>query len=63
MKQRTLLESFIVRLRPVLKYLYFCSGHHQNYPEAGLEYTTHFESHQIQKYLTCVEFVVVVIII
>jgi hypothetical protein len=52
MKQRTFLESFIVRPRPVL-YVYFCSGHDQNYTKAGLEYTTNFESHQVQKYLTC----------
>ena len=51
MKQRTFLERFIVRTRPVLKYLHFFSGHHQNYTEAGLEYTTNFESHQVQKYL------------
>jgi hypothetical protein len=48
MKQRTFLESFIVRPRPVFK-----PGHHQNYTEAGLEYTTNFESHQVQKCLTC----------
>ena len=54
MKQRTFLESFIVRPRPVFqKYLYFCSSHHQNYTKAGLEYTTNFESHQVQKCLTC----------
>ena len=56
MKHRTFLEMFcviIVRPRPVLKYLYFCTGHHQNYTKAGLEYTTNFESHQVQKYLTC----------
>jgi hypothetical protein len=37
------------------KYINFFSGHHQNYTEAGLEYiyTTNFESHQMQKYLTC----------
>jgi hypothetical protein len=47
MKQTTFLESFIVRP------LHFFSGHHQNYAEAGLEYTmTNFESHQVQKYLT-----------
>jgi hypothetical protein len=49
MKQRTFLESFIGNK----VYLYFCSGHHQNYAKAGLEYTTNFESHQVQKYLTC----------
>ena len=54
MKQRAFLESFIVRPRTVFKiYLYFCSGHRQNYTKAGLEYTTNFESHQVQKYLTC----------
>ena len=54
MKQRTFLESFIVRPGPVLvKYFHFFSGHHQNYTEVGLEYTTNFESHQVQKYLTC----------
>jgi hypothetical protein len=37
----------------ILKYLYFCSGHHQNYTKAGLEYKTNFESHEVQKYLTC----------
>ena len=50
MKQRTFLESFIVRPRPVFKISLF---HHQNYTKAGLEYTTNFESHQVQKYLTC----------
>jgi hypothetical protein len=45
MKQRTFLESFIVRPRPVFKLF---SGHHQtDYTEAGLEYTTNFESHQV----------------
>jgi hypothetical protein len=36
-----------------LKYLHFFSGHHQNYTEAGLEYTTNVESHQVQTHLTC----------
>ena len=53
MKQRTFLESFIVRPRPVFKISPFLSGHHQNYTKAGLEYTTNFESHQVQKCLTC----------
>jgi hypothetical protein len=54
MKQRTFLESFIERPRPVFnEYLHFFSGHHQNYTEAGLVYTSNFESHQVQKYLTC----------
>jgi hypothetical protein len=54
MKQRPFLESFIARPRPDFKiFLHFFSGHHQNYTEAGLEYTTNFESHQVQKYLTC----------
>jgi hypothetical protein len=50
MKQRTFLESFIVRPRPVFKISLFLSGHHQKYTKAGLEYTTHFESHQVQKF-------------
>ena len=54
MKQRTFVESFIVRPRPVFKIsLFLFRGHHQNYTKAGLEHTTNFESHQVQKYLTC----------
>ena len=48
MKQRTFLGH-----GQFLKYLHFFFGHHQNYTEVGLEYTTNFESHQVQKYLTC----------
>ena len=36
-----------------IKHLHFFPGHHQNYTEAGLVYTTNFESDQVQKYLTC----------
>ena len=47
MKQRIFLESFIVRPGPVFKISLFL------FTKAGFEYTTNFESHQVQKYLTC----------
>ena len=53
MKQRTFLESFIVRPRPVFKISLFLFRSSPKYIKAGLEYTTNFESHQVEKYLTC----------
>ena len=49
MKQRTFLECFIVRPRPVFKISPFLF---QSSPKL-LEYTTNFKSHEVQKFLTC----------
>ena len=53
MKQRTFLESFIVRPRPVFKISFFLFRSSPKLHKSRPEYTTNFESHQAQKYLTC----------
>jgi hypothetical protein len=48
MKQRNFLECFMVSIK-ILSFRFQTSP---NYTEVGLEYATNFESHQVQKYLT-----------
>ena len=53
MKQRTFLESFIVRPRPVFKISSFLSSHYQNYTEAGLNIQQILNLIKYIKILTC----------